>query len=94
MQKYFFLILFLNICKLLIISFIKDKESNNIVEFDNENQSFLFVKVDLENQLAIKNELLDKFQFDLNSAKVFFSHFFFKYLEINNCFFYKGSNIK
>jgi hypothetical protein len=54
--------------------------SNDNVKFDNENQSFLFVKVDLENQLAIKNELLDKFQFDLNSAKVFFSHFFFKYL--------------
>jgi hypothetical protein len=37
----------------------------------------LSVKADLENQVAIKNELLEKFQFDLNSAKVFFSHFVF-----------------
>jgi hypothetical protein len=50
----------------------------------------LSVKADLENQIAIKNKLLEKFQFDLNSAKVFFSHFIFKYLEINNCFFHKG----
>jgi hypothetical protein len=35
------------------------------------------VKADLENQLAIKNKLLEKFQFDLNSAKVYFSHFVF-----------------
>ena len=77
MQKYFFLIFFLNICKLLIVLFIKDQISNDNVKFDNENQSFLSVKADLENKLAIKNELLEKFQFDLNSAKVFFSHFFF-----------------
>jgi hypothetical protein len=35
------------------------------------------VKADLENKLDIQNELLEKFQFDLNSAKVFFSHFVF-----------------
>jgi hypothetical protein len=35
------------------------------------------VKADLENKLDIQKELLEKFQFDLNSAKVFFSHFVF-----------------
>jgi hypothetical protein len=38
----------------------------------------LSVKADLENKLAIKNELLEKFQFDLNSAKVICSHIVFK----------------
>ena len=81
MQKYFFLhFVFLNIYKLLIVSFIKDQLSNDNVEFDNENQSFLSVKADLENKLAIKNELLEKFQFGLNSAKVICSHIVFKIL--------------
>ena len=35
------------------------------------------VKADLENKLDIQNKLLEKFQFDLNSAKVYFSHFVF-----------------
>ncbi len=71
--KVFFLhFVFLNIYKLLIVSFIKDQISN-----DNEHQSFLSVKADLENKLLINNEFLEKFQFDLNSAKVFFSHFAF-----------------
>ena len=62
----------------MIVSFIKDQISNDNVKFDNENQSFLSVKADLENQLAIKNELLDKFQFDLNSAKVIYPQIVFK----------------
>jgi hypothetical protein len=62
----------------LIVPFIKDQISNDNVKFDNENQSFLSVKADLENKLAIKNELLEKFQFDLNSAKVICSHIVFK----------------
>ncbi len=71
--KVFFLhFVFLNIYKLLIVSFIKDQISNA-----NENQSFLTVRADLENQVAIKNELLEKFRFDLKSAKVFFPHFVF-----------------
>ena len=61
----------------MIVLFIKDQISNDNVKFDNEHQSFLSVKADLENQVAIKNELLEKFQFDLNSAKVFFLHFVF-----------------
>ena len=77
MQKYFFLIFFLNICKLLIVLYIKDQISNDNVKFDNENQSFFSVKADLENQIAIKNELLERFQFDLNSAKVNISHIVF-----------------
>ncbi len=77
MQKYFFSFCILNIYKLLIVSFIKDQISNDNVKFDNKNQSFLSVKADLENQVAIKNELLEKLQFDLNSAKVFFLHFVF-----------------
>jgi hypothetical protein len=61
----------------LIVLFIKDQISNDNVKFDNENQSFFSVKADLENQIAIKNELLERFQFDLNSAKVIISHFVF-----------------
>jgi hypothetical protein len=38
---------------LLIVSFIKDQISNDNVKFDNENQSLLSVKADLENKLAI-----------------------------------------
>ena len=76
--KVFFLhFVFLKIFKLFIVSFLKDQISNDNVKFDNENQSLLSVKVDLENKLLINNELLEKFQFDLNSAKVFFSHFVF-----------------
>ncbi len=58
---FFLHFVFLNIYILLIVSFIKDQLSNDNVEFDNENQSFLSVKADLENKLAIKNELLEKF---------------------------------
>ncbi len=61
----------------MIVLFIKDQISNDNVKFDNENQSFFSVKADLENQIAIKNELLERFQFDLNSAKVIISHFVF-----------------
>jgi Zn-dependent M32 family carboxypeptidase len=69
--KVFFLhFVFLNIYKLLIVSFIKDQISNDNVKFDNENQSFLSVKADLENQVAIKNELLEKFRFDFKQSKV------------------------
>jgi hypothetical protein len=43
----------------------------------------LSVKADLENKLVIKNELLEKFQFDLNSAKVIFTRVLFKiFIEI------------
>jgi hypothetical protein len=61
----------------LIVLFIKDQISNDNVKFDNENQSFFSVKADLENQIAIKNKLLEKFQFDLNSAKVIIYHIVF-----------------
>jgi hypothetical protein len=44
---------------------------------DQTNEEELTVKADLENKLAIKNELLEKFQFDLNSAKVTISHIVF-----------------
>ena len=61
----------------MIVLFIKDQISNDNVKFDNENQSFFSVKADLENQIAIKNKLLGKFQFDLNSAKVIIYHIVF-----------------
>ena len=67
----------------MIVLFIKDQISNDNVKFDNENLSFLSVKADLENKLVIKNELLEKFQFDLNSAKVIFTRVLFKiFIEI------------
>ncbi len=77
MQKYFFLILFFKYFQIINYFFYRDQISNDNVKFDNENQSFLSVKADLENQVAIQNELLEKFQFDLKSAKVFFLHFVF-----------------
>ncbi len=49
---------------------LKDQALNGNIEIDTQNQIFLSMKVDLENQQACKTEQLDRLQIEYNDVKV------------------------
>ena len=55
---------------LLLIYYLKAQALNGNIKIDNQNQTLLSVKVDLENQLACKTEQLDGLQIEYNDVKV------------------------
>ncbi len=55
---------------LLLIYYLKAQALNGYIKIDNQNQTLLSVKVDLENQLACKTEHFDELQIQYNDLKV------------------------
>ncbi len=55
---------------LLLIYYFKAQALNGNIEIDNQNQTLLSVKVDLENQPACKTEHLDILIIEYNDLKV------------------------